>query len=271
MASVELDPVFRQALKLLHSSSTDSAEGIRKYLDELIRQKHGSSRMLVHTLHKKHLLEECRATGSGTSHKKESRRRRRRSSDRSVSSCGSSASSSVQLVDGPDAKTVESHQSPSIVNVDDNAIDSNIHNALFDDLMCAICRGIDVSAKNRLIECTKCNTLYHQECHSPQIKDAELVNGQELLWHCNDCRTKKPKSLPQTIASPHKSNQSPSSSSSSSSTSSISNIISTLTSGSSKKDKERTKDSERDRESSSGMYALLGVFHFLDKSASISY
>lgn len=258
--AVDLDPVFRQALKLLHSSSSDSAEGIRKYLDELIRQKHGSSRMLVHTLHKKHLAEECRALGSGGNQAKV---RRRRSSDKSSVSSDSSASESVRAgqASSVDPIAAESHQSPALANVDDNAIDANIHNALFDDLVCAICRGIDVSAKNRLIECTKCNTLYHQECHSPQIKDAELLNGQELLWHCSDCRTKSKKSLlhSQTIASPHKSNQSPSSSSSNSSTSSISNIISTLSSGSSKRDRDRPKDGDRERESSSGMFVFVFV------------
>lgn len=77
---------------------------------------------------------------------------------------------------------------------DDNAMDTNIHNSLSDDLPCVICRRIDLSAKNRLIECSKCTSLYHQECHSPQIKDSDLVNGQELSWCCSNCKVKKFKS-----------------------------------------------------------------------------
>lgn len=64
-AVAELDPVFRYALKLLHSPQTDSAEKIRNALDDLIKQRHGSQKMLANTLHKKYLAEESSAPGSG--------------------------------------------------------------------------------------------------------------------------------------------------------------------------------------------------------------
>lgn len=279
LLSVELDPVFRQALKQLHSPSTDSAETIRKYLDELTRQRHGSSKMLVHTLHKKHLAEECRATGSGGYQPKV---RRRRSSEKSCESSGSNASSAqaTSLTSTSKAATIllgstfgghtrlsEPRPTPSMSSADDNAIDNNMHSSLFDDLMCVTCRGIDVSAKNRLIECTKCNALYHQECHTPHIKDGDLMNGQEVSWHCNECTIlKKSKSLFHSMSSPAKSNQSPHSSSSSSSSSSTSNHVS---SGSSavRKEKDKAKDGERESTSSSGKSLVLRFGHpfFLPK------
>lgn len=64
-ATTELDPVLRYAVKLLHSASTDSAEKIRNALDDLIKQRHGSHKMLANTLSKKFLAEECLAPGSG--------------------------------------------------------------------------------------------------------------------------------------------------------------------------------------------------------------
>lgn len=53
MAQVELDPQFVQGLRLLHSTNKDSADQLRVILDEVIRQKHGTSKMLSNILHKK--------------------------------------------------------------------------------------------------------------------------------------------------------------------------------------------------------------------------
>lgn len=271
-ANVELDPVFRQALKFLHSSNSDAAENIRKSLDEVIKQKHGSSKMLINTLSKKYIAEESKATGSGVI--KAVKNVRRSSNKSSDSSSNNSNSSPVQIISTSTASsavlattdlnpempviisipdTEENEQ--AITSIDDNAMDNNIHDSFFDDLMCVICRRIDLSAKNRLIECTKCNSLYHQDCHTPQIKDADLVNGQELSWCCCDCSTKKFKTS--SNASPsNKSNHSSSSSSSSSSSNStsmsISNIIaSSLVSNTahiSKKSKDKEKDKEKEKE-----------------------
>lgn len=206
----DLDPVFRQALKYLHSSQTDAAENIRKALDEVIRQKHGSSKMLINTLNKKYIAEESKATGSGLLKSISSTRRSSHKS--SDSSSNNSNSSPVQIIattsgiTTPTTTTVlatdlsgQTQEIPVIISIpdstggttisaiDDNAMDTNLQHD-FEDLLCVICRRIDLSAKNRLIECTKCNLLYHQECHSPQLKDADLANGQELTWLCSDCK-----------------------------------------------------------------------------------
>lgn len=201
--TVELDPIFRQALRYLHSSQTDAAENIRKSLDDVIKQKHGSSKMLINTLSKKHIAEESKATGSGVIIST------RRSSHKSSDS--SSNNSPVQIITTTNITTPtttvlttdlsgqtqeipviislpDSANGTTITAVDDNAMDTNIHNSLFEDLACVVCRRIDFVAKNRLIECTKCNSLYHQECHSPQIKDSDLDKEQEAAWMCTDCK-----------------------------------------------------------------------------------
>lgn len=64
--STDLDSVVRFALKLLHSPNTDSAEKIRLYLDEIIKQRHGPSKMLANTLSKKYLAEEANVSGRVT-------------------------------------------------------------------------------------------------------------------------------------------------------------------------------------------------------------
>ena len=53
MAALDLDPQYVQALRLLHSTNKDSVEQLRSLLDEAIRQKYGTSKMLSNTLHKK--------------------------------------------------------------------------------------------------------------------------------------------------------------------------------------------------------------------------
>lgn len=242
--SAELDPVFRQALKLLHSPSTDAAENIRKSLDEIIKQRHGPNKMLINTLSKKYLAEESQATGSGVL--KPITTVRRQSNKSNDSNSNNSNPASVQIttvtvasgtaVGGTTAATVlttdlsgQPQEIPVIISlpdaeggatlttVDDNAIDDTImlHNQHLndlEDLVCVVCRRIDLSAKNRLIECTKCNSLYHQECHTPQIADSDLNDDRELSWCCGTCKANSAKS---TEASPAKSSSSPSSSSSS--------------------------------------------------------
>lgn len=265
--SVELDPVFRQALKYLHSSSTDAAENIRKALDDVIKQKHGPSKMLINTLSKKYIAEESKATGSGVA-KATVRRSSNKSSDSSSSSpvqiIGTTSTTSTTVI----ATTISSGQTQeipviismpdtstadSIVAVDDNAMDTHIHNSLFDDLSCVICRRIDLSAKNRLIECTKCTSLYHQECHSPQIKDSDLANEQESSWCCCNCYVKKVKSSSGSgSSSKSHHSSSPTSSSSSNSdviiTGSSSATLGGHSSSTSKREREREKDKEKEKD-----------------------
>lgn len=192
-ASVELDPVFRQALKFLHSSNIDAAENIRKALDDVIKQKHGTNKMLINTLSKKYIAEESKATGSGIIKSSSVRRSSNKSCDSSSSSpelqiiavtTSAATTTTVLTTDSsgqtqeipviislPDTPTIAS----AITAVDDNAMDTHINDNFFDDLACVICRRIDLSAKNHLIECTRCTSLYHQECHSPVISDAVSI------------------------------------------------------------------------------------------------
>lgn len=53
ITTVELDPQFVQSVKLLHSSSKDSADQLRNLIDQVIRQKYGSSKMLSNVLPKR--------------------------------------------------------------------------------------------------------------------------------------------------------------------------------------------------------------------------
>ncbi|XP_018320262.1 integrator complex subunit 12 [Agrilus planipennis] len=55
------------------------------------------------------------------------------------------------------------------------------------DLMCIVCNEMDVGARNRLLECSGCHALYHQECHRPPVTSLE----SDGTWVCQNCKDAK--------------------------------------------------------------------------------
>jgi integrator complex subunit 12 len=47
-------------------------------------------------------------------------------------------------------------------------------------------RGMDVVARNQLVECVECHSLYHQECHQPPVAEADM-NDPRSAWYCLNC------------------------------------------------------------------------------------
>lgn len=43
---------------------------------------------------------------------------------------------------------------------------------------------MDVGARNRLLECSDCHALYHQECHRPVVTLQESDDN----WICQNCK-----------------------------------------------------------------------------------
>lgn len=115
-ATTELDPVFRYALKLLHSPNADSAEKIRNALDDLIKQRYGTSKMLANTLHKKYLAEESSALGSGAVH----RRHSHKSSDSKASISSKSSGSPVHISTTITTDSGSGNLAPVIISVPDD-------------------------------------------------------------------------------------------------------------------------------------------------------
>lgn len=153
-ATTELDPVFRYALKLLHSPNADSAEKIRNALDDLIKQRHGANKMLANTLHKKYLAEESSAPGSGAAH----RRHSHKSSDSKASTSSKSSDSPVHV-----STTIATdsgsgnHIAPVIISVpddddeDDDVImeEDHLKVKLFDSYQSAVCAYLGAVAKDK--------------------------------------------------------------------------------------------------------------------------
>lgn len=54
-------------------------------------------------------------------------------------------------------------------------------------LACVVCKQLDVTLGNQLIECQDCHSLYHQECHKPTVSDHE-VSDPRHAWYCEKCK-----------------------------------------------------------------------------------
>ncbi|XP_046832329.1 integrator complex subunit 12 isoform X3 [Vespa crabro] len=184
MSQLELDPQFTQGLRLLHSTNKDSAEQLRALLDEIIKQKYGPSKMLSNVLHKKYMMEEPVLSDHSSS---SSSKKSKSSSKHSSKSSKNSSPVNLPARDTP----------PEIIQSDDTlALE-----ILEDDLTCVICKGMDVGARNRLVECVECHSLYHQECHVPHILDSQ-IDVPRLVWYCSNCtksQTPKERSSPKTV------------------------------------------------------------------------
>ncbi|CAH0562615.1 unnamed protein product [Brassicogethes aeneus] len=132
----------------------------------------------------------------------------------------------------------ESKQSNS-----DNELELDL---LKEDLLCIVCNEMDVGARNRLLECSDCHSLYHQECHKPVVTLEDSFDG----WVCQNCKDANKKK--QQVSSSNASSSVPSSSSSSkSSKSSSSHRHSSSSSSYKSSSKDKYKSSSSSSKSSS--------------------
>ncbi|XP_053670537.1 integrator complex subunit 12-like [Anopheles nili] len=200
-SALDIDPTFKHALKLLHSSHSDASEKIRNLLDELIKQRYGSGKTLINTLSKKHLAEEPLAGGSNLYVRKQKVIEPKPIPVINIDPDPDPiAAGTIEcLVGGTEAITIPSISSGPIListsdlegnDEDDDVVMEEDKLKELEDLMCVVCRLMDVSARNRLVECADCHALYHQECHKPVISEAD-ANDEENAWYCTLCRSKQ--------------------------------------------------------------------------------
>ena len=76
--------------------------------------------------------------------------------------------------------------SPTSIAVEDADIEMDIDFQSLNDCTCCICKSFNQENGNKLMECTTCQNLYHQECHNPIITDEEVADPR-LVWNCSSC------------------------------------------------------------------------------------
>lgn len=196
MTSYEIDPLFSKALKLLHSNSKDSADQIMHLLEDIIEQKYGGTKSL-NLKCGSFVAEDASKVFDG---QKNARLSRGSSPVQAVATQPGEKSSRDST---PLSEPASSRTSP---DVDDGDLALEIFE---DDLNCTVCeftlyilfihiisfdiennftdnwfqvcKGMSVGARNRLVECSDCHSLYHQECHKPPISEND-INDPRVVW-----------------------------------------------------------------------------------------
>lgn len=57
---------------------------------------------------------------------------------------------------------------------------------MLDDFTCVVCKNFNQELNNKLVECRKCTSLYHQICHVPRIKNEEIDDKD--FEECTSCK-----------------------------------------------------------------------------------
>lgn len=184
----EIEALLKKAVTLLQSSHANSAAELRLLLDEEIKKRYGADKTLTNNISKKQLEDEANFPGRAVTPPPQP----------------VEAEEVINLVNSP-AKTIS--DSPDTIADSDDAVsgaggagtagamlsttaedEANLKE--FGDLNCCVCGEMMFTATNRLIECSRCGALYHQECHKPPITDEEASEEQGHNWQCDNCATK---------------------------------------------------------------------------------
>ncbi|XP_068153483.1 integrator complex subunit 12 [Drosophila tropicalis] len=170
-AAQEVDPVLKKAVKLLHSSNSTSASELRLLLDEALKVRFGPDKVITNNMSQRMMDDEANFPG--------------RVATPPQPICTDEI---INLTNSPDKDSVDT------IGDSDDGLSAGIVNTGdtgdFGDLNCCVCGEMVFTATNRLIECSKCGAMYHQECHKPPITKEEAADDQEQTWQCDTCQNK---------------------------------------------------------------------------------
>ena len=75
------------------------------------------------------------------------------------------------------------------VDLSDPGSDDEYADLDFNDCSCCVCKNFTQESGNKLMECSSCQNLYHQECHVPPVSN-EKASDPRLIWNCDKCSNK---------------------------------------------------------------------------------
>jgi len=196
MATVELDPQFIKALRLLRSKSKDSGAQLRAMLDDAIRQKKGLAPRSPSVTKPHSRSVSSDRERSDKDKKKDLDRLKKdlselvdRPSDPKRARLDSPALSSTSLSHSPSPTSIspppkdnENSNSASSDNMEYGDLEMNLEF----DCSCCVCKSIVQESGNSLMECNTCQNLYHQVCHNPPVSNEEAKDPR-LIWNCMKC------------------------------------------------------------------------------------
>jgi len=211
MATVELDPQFIKALRLLRSKSKDSGAQLRAMLDEAIRQKKGlssgdprspsvgkqhsrsvsSERSLDRDKlekEKKKDLDRLKKDLSELTERPPDAKRSRLDSP-ALSSASHTPSPTPPPSRGEAGDNDMEHDEEEASEAGDSTGDLEMNLEDQFDCSCCVCKSFSQESGNKLMECNSCQNLYHQECHIPPVSNEE-ASDPRLIWNCSKCSNK---------------------------------------------------------------------------------
>ncbi|XP_069173612.1 integrator complex subunit 12 isoform X2 [Procambarus clarkii] len=202
MASLELDPLFRRGLRLLHSRSRDSLDQLKAIVDEAVRQRQGKTIPPMNkdpfSLRRESPIPRSKP-GSPIPVSFSKREEIKKDMERKLSMRDDDMIMPKRpRLDSPSAfkshtpsptPSIKSESSSRSRKSDESESDTDMNDLameIMDEVNCTVCKSFEVSPRNRLVECQECHSLYHQECHKPPVTDQD-VNDPRLVWYCAKC------------------------------------------------------------------------------------
>ncbi|XP_037798619.1 integrator complex subunit 12-like isoform X1 [Penaeus monodon] len=201
MANLELDPMFRRGLRLLHSRSRDSVDQLKALLDEAIRQRQGKPvHMDSFSLRRESPIPRSKP-GSPIPVSLSKREEIKKDMERKINlqmRDDDGLGAKRPRLDSPSAfkshtpsptPSLKSESSSRSRKSDESESDTDMNDIameIMDGINCTVCKSFEVTPRNRLVECQECHSLYHQECHKPPVTDQD-VNDPRLVWYCAKC------------------------------------------------------------------------------------
>ncbi|KAG0716412.1 Integrator complex subunit 12 [Chionoecetes opilio] len=192
MASLDLDPMFRRGLRLLHSRNRDSIEQLKAIVDEAVRQRQGKTIPPMSkdpfNLRRESPIPRSKP-GSPIPVSFSKREEFKKDMERKIRDDDMLMPKRPRL-DSPSAfkshtpsptPSLKSESSSRSRKSDESDSDTDVQGLaeIMDEINCTVCKSFDVSPRNRLVECQECHALYHQECHKPPVTDQD-VNDPRL-------------------------------------------------------------------------------------------
>lgn len=199
MASLDLDPMFRRGLRLLHSRNRDSVEQLKAIVDEAVRQRQGKTIPPMSkdpfSLRRESPIPRSKP-GSPIPVSFSKREEIKKDMERKIRDDEMLMPKRPRL-DSPSAfkshtpsptPSLKSESSSRSRKSDESDSDTDVAGLaeIMDEINCTVCKSFDVFPRNRLVECQECHALYHQECHKPPVTDQD-VNDPRLVWYCAKC------------------------------------------------------------------------------------
>jgi len=202
MAAVELDPQFIKALRLLRSKSKDSGPQLRAMLDEAIRQKRGLSSGSSGGPRSPSIGKQSRSVSSDRSDRDKLEKEKKKDLDRLKKDLSvleeRQPEAKRSRLDSPALSSSSHTPSPTPppsrgdvndVDLSDPGSEDDYGDLDFNDCSCCVCKNFTQESGNKLMECSSCQNLYHQECHVPPVSN-EKASDPRLIWNCDKCSNK---------------------------------------------------------------------------------